>query len=387
MDPPEYAYEYWRHYHSDCELVHVLWTDYCGMLHEKLVPADIFHIMYLEYKRQSSDLSDLAPLTVDAEVLITLPNGERPECREAVSFNGTTKLTPDYGTIQACIENKSRATVFASLDAKDPRVALKEELNSNDPYNDSCIGAAVEFQFVLRSLTNEAAHLAESNGLGQDILQELAKLLSGHNYKAAGLAIRCSEISDDGVITILPVMSDDLLTAVDNYYRIKKALVSITAPKGFRPSFFCALEDPPGVKYSGTPHDVMCENKLRCRLHMAFSPSKVTKFAAGLLTVEPPSPSGAAIYAFAKPNFLTYEICGEYGRIYSSIPRWMTWGIKNNYTVLNFPDGLNGHRLEFSDIDCMANMYLVAAATASFGHNGIDRSLDLKHSIQGRFIC
>lgn len=45
-DPPEYGYEYWRHHHSDCELVHVIWTGCCGILHGKLMPADSFARMF-----------------------------------------------------------------------------------------------------------------------------------------------------------------------------------------------------------------------------------------------------------------------------------------------------------------------------------------------------
>lgn len=388
MDRSKYGYEYWEQHHSDCELVHVIWTDYCGILHEKLVPADIFHRMYREDKKKSFDSSDLVPLTVGAAALITLPNGERPDKdQETCLLYGTQNLIPDYDTIQACIDSRSRATVFAELEENDPRVVLRWILQRDASNNKPQISAAVEFQFVLRSLTDGATHLPKSNGAGQNILQELAGLLRNHSHKATGLAMHSSEISDDGVITILPVMSDDLLTAVDNYYRIKRALVSMAALRGYRPSFFCALEDVPGATYSGTPHDVMCENKLSCRLHLICPPSEATKFAAGLITTGGQRPSVTAVYAFTKPNFLTYALRNEYEGPDLPEPRWMTWGIRNNETTINFPDGLDDQRLEFSDIDGMANMYLAAAAIAFLGQIGINRSFDLDHNLQGAYIC
>lgn len=49
----------------------------------------------------------------------------------------------------------------------------------------------------------------------------------------------------------------------------------------------------------------------------------------------------------------------------------MTWGIRNSKTTTNVPEGCDSQRLEFGDIDCMANMYLVVAEITNLGRKSI----------------
>ena len=133
MDPPEYGYEYWKHYHSDCELVHVIWTDYCGMLNEKLVPADSFDRMWRKHAYNLPDSDDIIPLTVSAAALTSLPDG-KSAAEEIYPSYKTFKLIPDYYTMQPCIDSRRRATVIARVEAggdyeADPREILKNVCN------------------------------------------------------------------------------------------------------------------------------------------------------------------------------------------------------------------------------------------------------------------
>lgn len=389
MDPPEYGYEYWKHYHSDCELVHVLWTDYCGILHEKLVPADSFGRMYRKHAYNLFDSDDLVPLTVSAAALTSLPDGKSAAERIYPSYK-TCNLIPDYDTIQPCIDNRSRATVFARVEVgdgplADPREILKSVYEGLRSDRGEKISTSLEFQFVLRNLSDGKMHLPTGDGPAREILQNLARALHTHGYSSTGLAIRCSDISRGGVMTIALFMSDNLMDAVDNFYRVKRALQSIASIEGLRPSFFFASEDVSSVAFSGTPYDVMCRNQLRCRLHLRApaSRSQASDFAAGIMEAEEEASTNPSVYAFCKPNWLTYGQRRQYQGDLSPERKWMTWGVRNSKTTINFPEGCEVGRLEFGDIDCMANMYLVVAAIVTLGRRRIEFPNALEEIPQG----
>lgn len=163
MDPPEYGYEYWKHYHSDCELVHVMWTDYCGILHEKLLPADTFGRMFRKHAYNLSDPDDLFPLTVSAASLTSLPDGKSTAERTHPSYK-TCNLIPDYSAIQPCIDTRRRATVFAKVEVGggpllDPREILKGVCKGIGPGKEQQIRASLEFQFVLRNPSDGKVNL------------------------------------------------------------------------------------------------------------------------------------------------------------------------------------------------------------------------------------
>lgn len=377
MDPPQYGYEYWKHYHSDCELVHVMWTDYCGILHEKLLPADAFSRMFREHAYNLADPDDLAPLTVSAASLTSLPDGKSAAEETNPSYK-TCNLIPDYSTVQPCIDTGRRATVFAQVEVGsgpllDPREILKEVCKEIGPGKEQQIRASIEFQFVLRNLSVGKVKWPREGSPAQDMLQKLAAALRTHTYSSTGLSIRSSDIAMDGVVTIALFMSDDALNAVDNFYRVKRALQSIAGLEGLRPSFFYDSEDASGTLSSDTSPKVFCNNRLRCRLHLAVaSGPQACDFAAGIMEAEPGSPINPSIYAFSKPSSLTYA--SQWNRI-PPLPQkreHMTWGIQNAKTTINFPQGCEEGRLEFSDIDCMANMYLVVAAISILGTRKID---------------
>lgn len=384
MDPPEYGYEYWRYYHSDCELVHVIWTDYCGILHEKLVPADSFGRMYRKHAYNIFDSDDLMPLTVSGAPLTSLPDGKSAAERIYPSYE-VCNLTPDYDTIQPCIDNRSRATVFAKVEVgdgplADPREILKEVCEGLGSGKERKIRASLEFQFVLRTLSDGNLYLPNGDGPAQDILQKLARALRTHGLSATGLSIRNSDVSRDGVITIALFMSDNLLEATDNFYRVKRTIQSIASSEGWRPSFFHASEGLSGAAFSGTPLNVMCKNQLRCRLHLAAHTSgkHARDFAAGIMEAEEETSANPSVYSFAKPNWLTYGQRRQYRGDLSPEREWMTWGVRNSKTTINFPEGCEAGRLEFGDIDCMANMYLVGAAIVTLGTRRIAHPVALE---------
>lgn len=389
MDPPEYGYEYWRYYHSDCELVHVIWTDYCGILHEKLVPADSFGRMYRKHAYNIFDSDDLMPLTVSDAPLTSLPDGKSAAERIYPSYK-ICNLTPDYDTLQPCIDNRSRATVFAKVEVgdgplADPREILKEVCEGLGSGKERKIRASLEFQFVLRTLSDGNLYLPNGDGPAQDILQKLARALRTHGLSATGLSIRNSDVSRDGVITIALFMSDNLLEATDNFYRVRRTIQSIASSEGLRPSFFHASEGVSGAAFSGTPLNVMCKNQLRCRLHLAAHTSgkHARDFAAGIMEAEEETSANPSVYSFAKPNWLTYGQRRQYRGDLSPEREWMTWGVRNSKTTINFPEGCEAGRLEFGDIDCMANMYLVGAAILTLGTRRIAHPLALEDIPQG----
>lgn len=387
MDPPQYGYEYWKHYHSDCELVHVMWTDYCGILHEKLLPADTFGRMFRKHAYNLSDTDDLVPLTVSAASLTSLPDG-KSAAEETNPSSKACNLIPDYSTVQPCIDSRRRATVFAKVEVGsepllDPREILKGVYKGIAPGKEQQIRASLEFQFVLRNLSDGKVNLPRGDGSAQDILQKLAAALRTHTYSATGLSIRSSDIAMDGVVTIALFMSDNALKAVDNFYRVKRALQSIAGLEGLRPSFFYGSEDTWRCLSSGEALYVMCKNKLRCRLHLAIaSGPQACDFAAGILD----ACDKASIYAFAKPNWLTYAT--RWDTKYFPLPEreYVTWGIRNPKTTVNFPEGCEVGRLEFGDIDCMANMYLVVAAISVLGTRKINNPATLKDIPKGALV-
>lgn len=377
MDPPEYGYEYWKHYHSDCELVHVMWTDYCGIFHEKLVPADSFGRMYRKHAYNLFDSDGLVPLTVSTAALTSLPDGKSAAERIYPSYK-ICDLIPDYDTVQPCIDNRSRASVFARVEVgdgplADPRKILKGVCDGLGSDRGRKISASLDFQFVLRDHPDGKMNLPKGDGPAQKILQKLARALHTHGYSATGLAIRSSDVSRDGIIMIALFMSDNLLEAVDNFYRVKRAIQSITSMWKLRPSFFLALEDVSGAAFSGTPFDVMCRNQLRCRLHLRApaSRSQASDFAAGIMEAEEEASANPSIYACSRPNWLTYGQRRQYQGDLSPEREWMTWGVRNSKTTINFPEGCEAGRLEFREIDCMANMYLVVAAIVTLGRRRI----------------
>ncbi|KAK2597143.1 hypothetical protein N8I77_013009 [Diaporthe amygdali] len=372
MDPPSYGYEYWKHYHSDCELVHVIWTDYFGILHEKLISADTFNRMYRKDAYKLDNADNLSPLTVSLAALTTLPDG-KSAANSYYKPYVTCDLVPDYATIQHCIDSRSRATVFAKVDTggyplADPREILKKVSKVPSTGKGQKIRAALEFQFVLRNLSDGKIYLAKGDGPAQNILQKLARGLRTHAHSTKGLSIISSDIANDGVVTVKLVMSDNVLEAVDNYYRTRRALQSLANLDGLRPSFFYASQDVPGAAFSGTPHDVMCKNKLHCRLRLSHaSAAQAWKYAAAVMDVEAGISIGPSIYAFARPNWLTYAQRRQYDEDPSPKRQWMTWGIQNFNTAISLPENDEETWWEFGDVDCMANMYLVMAAISVLG--------------------
>lgn len=390
MDPPQYGYEYWKQYHGDCELVHVMWTDYCGILHEKLLPADTFGRMFRKHACNISDSDDLVPLTVSAASLTSLPDGESAAEETNPSYK-TCDLIPDYSTIQPCIDSRRRATVFAKVEVGsgpllDPREILKKVCKGIGSRKEPQIRASLEFQFVLRNLSDGKVKLPRGDSPAQDILQKLAAALRTHAYNATGLSIRSSDISTNGVVTIALVMSDNALDAVDNFYRVKRALQSIAGLEGLRPSFFYDSKDESDTLSSDRSPEMMCKNELRCRLHLAVaSGPKACDFAAGIMEAEQDACINPSIYAFAKPNWLTYA------HLWYRIPsapkyEYIYWGIRNSKTAINFPEGCAIGRLEFGDIDCMANMYLVVATISILGTRKIDNPAKLKDISKGVLV-
>lgn len=380
MDPPRYGYEYWKDFHSDCELVHVMWTDYCGILNEKLVPADSFDMMWRTHAYDQSASDDFIPLTVSAAALTSLPDGKSAAEKIWPSYK-TLNLLPDYDTIQPGIDSKTCAAVFGKVMTSnsefdiqyDPREVLKGVCRKHGfDQGELKIKAALEFQFVLRKLSDGGLHLAKSDGPAQAIVLKLIQALRTHSYGGTGFSIRSSDISVDGVVTIALSMSDGTLEAVDKFYRVKRALESITRPGGLRASFFCPLEDVSTATFSGTPLDVMCGNKLRCRLHLALGPGwEATKFAASIMESDVGATSNPSIYAFCKPNWLTYRQRWQYQGDETPTLEWMACGIRNSKTTINLPNECESRRLEFGDIDCMANMYLVVALIAGLGKESL----------------
>lgn len=381
MDPPNYGYEYWKHYHSDCELVHVMWTDYCGILKEKFVPVETFDRMYCKHAYKLSNSDGIVPLTVSGATLTSLPDGN--STNESYPSCKIGNLIPDYDTLQPCIDDRRRATVFAKVDFGEGRQADAREILKATYENDQKVSASLDFQFVLRGLSDDKIHLSKSDGPAQIIVQKLAQALRSHGYGAKGLSIRSIDFSRDGVVTIALSLSDNLLEAVDNFYRVKRALQSIASHEKFRPSFFYASENVSGAEFSGTSHDVMCRNRLHCRLHLSLTDgTQACDFAAGIMDTEE-GLEHQTIYAFSRPNWLTYAQRIEYQGDQSPESKWMTWGVRNSKTTINFPDGCESGRLEFGDIDCMANMYLVVAAIAFFGRQRIGSARTLENIPQG----
>lgn len=135
----------------------------------------------------------------------------------------------------------------------DPREVLRDVCWLIGSRQERKIRASLEFQFVLRRLSNGKILLPKGDGPAEDIVQQLAQALRTHGHSATGLSIRCSDISMDGVVTIAFSMSDNVLDAVDNFYRVKRALQSIANLEGLRPSNFYPSEDVSGAQFSGTP--------------------------------------------------------------------------------------------------------------------------------------
>lgn len=390
MDPPQYGYEYWKQYHGDCELVHVMWTDYCGMLHEKLLPADTFGRMFRKHAYDLADADDLVPLTVSAASLTSLPDGKSAMEKTHPSYKNCN-LIPDYNTIQPCIDSRRRATVFAKVEVGngpllDPREILKGVCKGTSPGKTQQIRASLEFQFVLRNLSDGKVKLRREGSPAQDILQKLAAALRTNTYSANGLSIRSSDIAMDGVVTISLFMSDNALDAVDNFYRVKRALKSIAGLEGLRPSFFYDSKDECGALSSDRSPEMMCKNELRCRLHLAVaSGPKACDFAVGIMEAEQDACINPSIYAFAKPNWLTYPHLW-FERPSAPKYEYISWGIRNSKTAINFPEGCEIGRLEFGDIDCMANMYLVVATISILGTREIDDPAILKDIPKGVLV-
>lgn len=391
MDPPNYGYEYWKHYHSDCELVHVIWTDYCGILNEKLVPAESFNKMYRKHAYKLSDCDDLIPLTVGGVSLTSLPDGCPVQFfyeNSLLPSSQVCDLIPDYDTLQSCIDDRSRATVFAKVVQRhdiqaDARETLKEVCGGPDAGKKQNVRASLEFNFVLRGLFDNKMYLSKTDGPPQAIVQKLAQALRSHGYNARGLSIRSTDISKGGVVTIALSMSDNLLEAVDNYYRVKKALLSIASLYSLRASFFHASGDISKAEYSGTSHKVMCRNTLHCRLHLFLADgTQACDLAAGIMDTEEGS-KYPSIHAFSKPNWLTYAQRYAYRGDEPLERKWMTWGVRNSDTTINFPEGCESGRLEIGDIDCMANMYLVVAAIAILGRPRTGNPRTLRNIPQG----
>jgi len=254
----------------------------------------------------------------------------------------------------------------------DPREVLRDVCWLIGSRQERKIRASLEFQFVLRRLSNGKIRLPKGDGPAQDIAQQLAQALRTHGHSATGLSIRSNDISMDGVVAIALSMSDNVLDAMDNFYRVKRALQSIANLEGLRPSYFYPSEGVSGAQFSGTPFDVMCRNRLRCRLHLALASQwEARDFAATIMASDGGISTHPSIYAFCKPNWLTYGQRWLYRGDASPKREWMTWGICNSKTAINFPEGCDSQRLEFGDIDCMANMYLVVAAIANLGRKSI----------------
>lgn len=365
-----------------------MWTDYCGMLHEKLLSADTFGRMYRKHAYNLSEPDDLFPLTVSASTLTSLPDGKSAAEETHPSYK-TCNLIPDYSTIQPCIDSRRRATVFAKVEVGsepllDPREILKGVCEGIGPGKKGQLRASLEFQFVLRNLSDGKINLPRGDGLAQEILQKLAAALRTHTYSATGLSIRSSDIAMDGVVTLALSMSDNALDAVDNFYRVKRVLQSIAGLEGLRTSFFYGSEHTSRSLSSGMSLGVMCKNKLRCRLHLAVaSGQQACDFAVGIMEAELGTCVNPGIYAFAKPNWLTYAFSWDRN---SPLPReheYITWGIRNCKTTINFPEGCEIGRLEFGDIDCTANMYLVVAAISILGTREVDDPATLKDIPKG----
>lgn len=388
MDPPQYGYEYWKQYHGDCELVHVMWTDYCGMLHEKLLPADTFGRMFRKHAYDLADADDLVPLTVSAASLTSLPDGKSAMEKTHPSYKNCN-LIPDYNTIQPCIDSRRRATVFAKVEVGngpllDPREILKGVCKGTSPGKTQQIRASLEFQFVLRNLSDGKVKLRREGSPAQDILQKLAAALRTNTCSANGLSIRSSDIAMDGVVTISLFMSDNALDAVDNFYIVKRALQSVAGLEGLRPSFFYDSKDASGTQPSGESPAMMCKNRLRCRLHLAVaSGPQARDFAAGIMEAEWVESVNPSIYAFAKPIWLTYAYRRPPRQSVSPKREYITWGIRNSKTTISFPEGREVGRLEFGDIDCTANMYLVVAATLTLGTRKTENPVKLEEIPQG----
>ncbi|KAL1864122.1 hypothetical protein Daus18300_007902 [Diaporthe australafricana] len=257
MDFPGQRYKQWRDSHPDCKLVHVIWTDLCGILHEQMVSAYSFHNMYLKDVEKLPDAAEYIPLTVSDSSVSTLPDGTRGDDRAFESYE-TCELVPDYDTVQSNIDDRTHATVFAHVGMPappDPHQILKTISECMDlNYGGKCdIAAALQFQFVLRNrddnkICNDPTHVGE----------KLVEVTSNHLYNATGLAISSCKILNDGVVTVQLEKSHDLLTAVDNFYRVKRVLRSIAAGKGLRLSFFYAAEDDPGAAHTAhSPADAV----------------------------------------------------------------------------------------------------------------------------------
>lgn len=365
-----------------------MWTDYCGILHEKLLPADTFDRMFRKHAYNLSDPDNLVPLTVSAASLISLPGG-KPTAEKTHPSYKTCNLIPDYSTIQPCINTRRRATVFAKVEVGggpllDPREILKGVCKGIGPGKEQQIRASLEFQFVLRNPSDGKVNLPRGDGPAQDILQKLAAALRTHTYSANGLSIRSSDIAMDGVVTISLFVSDNALDAVDNFYRVKRALQSVAGLEGWRPSFFYDSTDTSGTQASGESPVVMCKNRLRCRLHLAVaSGTQACDFAAGIMEAEWVESINPSIYAFVKPNWLTYAYRRPPRQSVPPKREYITWGIRNSKTTINFPEGCEVGRLEFGDIDCTANMYLVVAATLTLGTRKIENPVKLEEIPQG----
>lgn len=345
--------------------------------------------MYHKHAYNTSDSDDIVPLTVSAAAALTsLPDG-KSAAEHIYPSSRSCSLIPDYDTVCPCIDNRSRATVYAKVDVgdgpvADPREILKEVCAGLGSGSAEKIRASLEFQFVLRKLSDGKVHLPRGDGPAQDMVQKLARGLRTHGHSATGLSVRSTDISTDGVVTIALFMSDNLLEAVDNFYRIKRSLQSIASSEGLRASFFYASEDVSGAAFSGTPFDVMCRNRLRCRLHLALaSGQRAREFAVGIMEGEDEMHTDPSIYAFAKPNWLTYAARWQFqGRLPQERER-MTWGVQHCKTTINFPEGCEVGRLEFGEIDCIANMYLVTAAIAILGRQRTEFRNVLENFYQG----
>ncbi|KAI3392536.1 hypothetical protein diail_5547 [Diaporthe ilicicola] len=349
-----------------------------GFVLTDMVAAHSFHNMFRKDVEILPDAAKSIPLTVGATSLTTLPDGTPVASHHYRSYV-TAKLVPDYDTVQSGIDKRTHAAVFAHVDMPglaDPRQVLKTTLERLEYGTEYEMRAALEFQFVLRYISD--------NEVCVDpiwVAEELVEVTSDHLYGDTGLATSSCKISSDGVVAVQLEMSEDLLAAVDNFYHIQRALKSIAARGRLRLSFFYATETDSSTTSltHGSPHEAMCKNRLNSRFHFVHPSAEFAgQFAAGILEVDHEYPRDAGAYVFATPNWLTYDQGLGTDESSTSPDVFMTWGIRNSETSINFPDGCGGRRLEFGDVDSTANMYLVAAALSELGADGIDNSSKLE---------
>lgn len=345
--------------------------------------------MYRKDVEKLPDAAESIPLAVSAASLTTLPEGT-PGGNQHYPPSMTFKLIPDYDTVQSNIDDKTHATVFAHVDTPDPadpRQILRKisEMLDLQYGRKHEMAAALQFQFVLRH--------RDSNRISNDPSQAVEKMVVKSN-QFTGLAISNCKISNDGVVTVQLETSHDLLTAVDNFYRVKRTLDSIASRKRMRLSFFYAVEQDPGSApmAHGIPPDAVCRSRLHFRFRFVQPSAELAYlFAVGLLECYRECSCTSSIYVFARPHWSSYVYNlghkghkGHKGR--QSRDAFLIWGNRNSKASINFPDGIKGRCSEFSDIDGTANMYLVAAALSVLGRDGLINRAIPPIDFQGVFL-